>query len=140
MAFLAAAAPWLQAAGTIMSVVSNERGASSDARQLRTQAGQTRATSQRAANEERRRGRLLESRARALAAKSGAGVTDPTVIKLMDELSAEGEYRALTRMYEGETEAQSMELEARERKRASRGKSISTLLSGASTFASKYDN
>jgi hypothetical protein len=56
----------------------------------------------------------------------------------MADLSAEGEYRALTRMYEGETAAQSLELEATERRHAARGKSISTILSGAATFASKY--
>lgn len=138
MAWLAAYAPWLQAAGTVLSVASSERGASSDARQLRRLAGQDRATSQRAANEERRRARLLESRARAVAAKSGAGVSDPTVINLMADLSAEGEYRALTRMYEGETGAQSLETYATQRKRATRGQSIATVLSSASTFASKY--
>jgi hypothetical protein len=138
MAFLGKAAPWLQAAGTVLSVASNERGARADARQLRAMAGQERATSQRAAAEERRRARLLESRARAVAAKSGAGVSDPSVLNLMADLSAEGEYRALTRMYEGETGAQSLETEATQRRKAARGQSISTLLSGVATFASKY--
>lgn len=135
MAFLAAAAPYLKVAATVMSVASNERGASTDARRLRGMAGQERATAQRAAIEERRRAGLLESRARAVAAKSGGGVSDPSVIDLIGDISAEGEYRALTRMYEGETAAQSLELEAKERKRLARAKSISTILSGASTFA-----
>lgn len=139
MAWLAAAAPYLQAAGTVLSVGSNERGAKIDARRLRRLAGDERATSQLAAAEERRRARLLESRARAVAAKSGAGASDPSVLNLMADLSAEGEYRALARMYEGETGAQSLELEAKERRRAARGQSISTILSGAATFASKYD-
>lgn len=138
MAWLAAAAPYLQAGGSVLSVLSNEQGASSNARQFRYQAGQTRATSQRAAAEERRRARLLDSRARAVAAKSGAGVSDPTVVNLRGDISAEGEYRALTRMYEGETEAGSMEAQAGEVKRAARGKSIATILDAASTFASKY--
>lgn len=139
MAWLAAAAHYMQAAGTILSVVSNERGAKSDARRLRRMAGDERATSQRAASEERRRARLVESRARAVAANSGAGASDPSVLNLMADLSAEGEYRALTRMYEGETSAQSLEMEARERRRAARGQSISTILGGAASFASKYD-
>lgn len=138
MADLAKAAPFLQAGGTLLSVLSNERGASVENRRLRRLAGNERATSQRSAAEERRLARLMESRARAVAAKSGAGVSDPTVVNLMGDLSAEGEYRALTRMYEGETAAQSLELEGRERKRAARGQSIATVLSGASTFASKY--
>lgn len=138
MAWLAQAAPYLQAGGTLLSASSTLSGARSDARQMRTMAGQERAGSQRAASEERRRAALLESRARAVAAKSGAGVSDPTVVNLMADLEAEGEYRALTRMYEGETAAKSLELEASTRKKAAKGQAISTLLSGAATFASKY--
>lgn len=138
MAWLAAAAPYLQAGGTALSVLSNERGASIDEKRLRRMAGNERATAQRSAAEERRAARLMESRARAVAAKSGAGATDPTVLNIMGDLSAEGEYRALSRMYEGETAAQSLELEGKERKRAERGRSVATILSSAATFASKY--
>jgi hypothetical protein len=138
MAWLAAAAPYMQGAGTVLSVLSNERGAKSDAKQLRYAAGQTRASSQRAAAEERRRARLLDSRARAVAAKSGGGVGDPSVMNLRADIAAQGEYRALSRLYEGETEAGSLEVEAHERRRATRGRSIATILDAASTFASKY--
>lgn len=139
MAWLATAAPYLKLAGAGLSVLSNESGARSDASQLRSMAGQDRASSQRAAFEERRRAKLAESRVRAVAAASGAGATDPTVLNIMGDLSAEGEYRALTRMYEGETEAQSKEYQAKQIKRATRGQSISTVLnSGASFFATKY--
>lgn len=138
MAWLATYAPYLQAAGTVLSVASNERGAASDSRQLNRLAGQERATSQRAASDERRRARLLESRARAIGAKSGAAASDPTVLNLMADLSAEGEYRALSRLYEGDTGASSLEQEGIQRQRTTRGNSISTILTGAATFASKY--
>lgn len=139
MAWLAAAAPYVKMASTLLSAASIQNGASSDAAQLRRMAGSERATAQRASIEERKRVRLLESRARAVAASSGAGASDPTVLNVMADLEAEGEYRALTRLYEGETAAGSLELEAKERKRAARGKAISTILDGASTFASKYN-
>lgn len=135
---LVAAAPFLFGAGTLLTAQAGERAASIENQRLRRLAGSERATSQRAAIEERRRADIVQSRARAVSAASGAGATDPTVLKIMDDLSAEGEYRALTRTYEGETAAQSLELEGAERKRAARGRSISTLLSGASMFASKY--
>lgn len=138
MANLAKAAPFLQAGGTLLSVLSNEKGARIEAGRLKRLAGSERATSQRAAIEERRQARLMQSRARAVAASSGAGVDDPTVLNIMSDLEAEGEYRALTRMYEGETAAQSLDLEGKERRRAARGQSIATVLSGAATFASKY--
>lgn len=135
---LARAAPYLMGAGTVLSVLSGERAASSDARQLKRMAGDTRATSQRAAAEERRRARLLDSRARAVAAASGAGAGDLDVVNIRGDIQAEGEYRAMSRMYEGESEARSILQMGQSRKAAARGRSIATVLDSASTFASKY--
>lgn len=138
MAWLSAMAPYLQGAGTVMSVASNERAASSDASQLNYMAGQTRASGQRAAIEERRRATLVDSRVRALAASSGGGVSDPTVMNIRADIGAEGEYRALTQQYGADTQAQSLEYQGQARKVAARGRSISTVLDSANTFASKY--
>lgn len=138
MAFLTMAAPWLFAAGTAVSVLSNEAGARSDQKQLNRMAGSTRATAQRKGIDERRRAKLLDSRARAVAAASGAGASDLDVTNIRGDIEAEGEYRALTQMYEGETEAASLRAQGHELRRAARGKSISTVLGAGSTFAQKY--
>ena len=79
------------------------------AQQLEQQAGQERAASQRAAAQERRRLRRAQSRLQAVAGASGAGALDPTVLDLEGDLAAEGEFRALSRLFEGESEARNLE-------------------------------
>jgi len=58
--------------------------------------------------EEQRKKEMLHSRAIALAAASGGGVDDPGVVKVLSDLSAEGEYRAMATLYTGMTEAQGL--------------------------------
>jgi len=50
----------------------------------------------------------MESRAIAVAAASGAGVDDPTIVNLIGDLNAEGEYRVMSRLYVGEDEAEGL--------------------------------
>ena len=116
-----------------------------EAAQARQQAGQERATSQRAAFEKRRKTRLLESRALALAAASGAGAGDPTVENLLGDIGAEGEFRALSELFVGEERALGLETRAdlrsfegrQERRagdvarRASRGTAVAQVFAGA---------
>ena len=64
-------------------------------------AGQEQAVAQREALEQRRQGRFVSSRAQALAAASGAGALDPTVIDILGGIETEAELRALTALYEG---------------------------------------
>ncbi len=88
--------------------------AAADARalQLEQQAGQERAQSQRAAEEQRRRLDRAQSSLQARAAASGAGALDPTVLDIAGELEEEGEYRALAALYEGEEAGRGLEYSA----------------------------
>lgn len=70
-----------------------------EAGQLDTAANQAVGAGQRAAAEERRKGRLIQSRILALAA-AGGGASDPTVMNLMADAAGEAEYRALLAGYE----------------------------------------
>lgn len=133
------------AAGTLMQGASAKGAGRSEALQLEQQAGQDRASSQRAAEEPRRAARYMRSRVQALAAGSGAGATDPTVVNLENDIDAEGEYAALTAMYEGEDQARGKEFGAAVARKqgssaatASYLKAGSTLLSGASSWYDKY--
>lgn len=93
------------------------QAAAFEARQLKTQAGQERAAAQRRAEEEQRQARIAESRAIALAAASGAGgASDPGVARLLSQLGEEGEYRSLLALFEGESLARGLELDAKVRK------------------------
>ncbi|MER2514533.1 MAG: hypothetical protein ABTQ25_19325 [Nitrosomonas ureae] len=80
------------------------------AKQGRQIAGQERASSQRAAIEDRRKGRLAQSRATALAAAGGGTVGD--VSGIIGDLGAESEYSALTSLFEGDDRAQQLESQA----------------------------
>lgn len=132
------------------------RVATWQAAQLRQNAGQERAAAQREAIEERRRARLVMSRARALAGASGAGVSDPTITGILADLGTEGEMNAQTALWEGEEAARGLEAQAagaeyegalaksagafraRSARRAGMFNAVGSLLDGGSDFYTKY--
>lgn len=135
----------LSAFGSIREGKEAKKAADTEAARLRRQAGQTRASAQREALESRRMSRYAQSRAQALAAAGGGGASDPTVQNILADLAGEGEYGALTALFEGEERALGMEDTATAVQREGRAKRTSgylqaagTLLSGGSSFASKY--
>ena len=79
------------------------------ARAREQQAGQERAAAQRAYAEEQRRGRIVSSRARNIAAASGGSVFDPTVLDILGKIESEADYRAGAALYEGEERARGLE-------------------------------
>ena len=62
--------------------------------------------------EEERRKEFMHSRAIALAAASGAGVDDPTMVKLLGDLNAEGEYRVMSKLWAGQDDAAGLQFRA----------------------------
>lgn len=82
------------------------------AAQLNQNAGQSVAAAQRAAAEERHKSRLVQSRALAVAAASGAGASDPTTVNIISDIAAEGHYRGLMDMYAGEDKARLLRAQA----------------------------
>lgn len=83
-----------------------------EADQLDQQAGQSIAASQYDAIEQMRQTRLAQSRAIALAAAGGGGVTDVTVVNLLSRNAGEGAYRAALSLYKGEERARQLRLAA----------------------------
>lgn len=82
------------------------------AAQMRSQAGQVVAASQRAGDSEERKAKLLFSRALAVGAASGGGVSDPAVVKLLSNIAGEGSYRRAVSLYEGEDRARMLRMSA----------------------------
>lgn len=122
-----------------------KKSAFSEAKQLERRAGLTRASSQRAAVEERRDARYLASKARARAAASGAGVSDPTLVDIFADIDAGGEYNALARLFEGEEAARGDEFAAKIRRREGRAAKTAgkialaaSILDQGETFSGKY--
>jgi hypothetical protein len=58
--------------------------------------------------EERRIKERVEGRAISVAAASGAGIDDPTMVNLIGDLNAEGEYNVLARLYAGSDQAEGL--------------------------------
>jgi hypothetical protein len=142
---LAVAGTALSAGGTIIGSQAEGRELNLQATQLDAQAGRERATSQRQAMEERRQARLASSRGLALAAASGGGTDDPSVVNALASIEGEGEYRAMSALYSGEESAKGMEDEADARRRGAKStkaggliKAGSTILSAGSSLHGKY--
>ena len=148
-------APHAGAIGTIAGTMMQYRGARDAARaaeragqyeavQYEQNAGQAQAAAQRAAAEERRKSRFAQSRALALAAASG-GASDPTIVDIVADLAAEGTYRGLMDIYEGEDRARQMRMAAGAARcggavkaHAYREQANSSLLRGGMSLFTKY--
>lgn len=79
------------------------------AAQYEQKADESRAASQRTAEEKRLEGRLVQSSALARAAASGGSATDPTALHIGSEIAGRSEYLALTERYKGENQARGYE-------------------------------
>ncbi len=95
-----------------------------------------------AASQERKTNAVL-SRQQAVAAASGGGATDPTVLDLMGDTAAQGAYNSASALYEGFAAGRSLDEQAaidrfrgQQARRAGQISSMGTLLSGVSNFAS----
>jgi len=122
-----------------------KRAADFEAAQLQVRAGEVRALSQRQAEEERFGALLLQSRALAVAAASGAGASDPTVINAIAGLAKRGDYAARSRLYEGEATGRRYEgaaaarrYEGRQAKRAGETRALSTVLDAGLSLFDRY--
>ncbi len=145
MAWFAAAAPYVAAAGTVISADQQRRAgeiekmnAEFEGQQLERNANAAAADSQRDAIKARREARYAESRARALAAAGGGDASDPTVVRLIEGIQDEGEYNALTALYNGQSQYNSMNTAAKvvrgtgkAARNAGKTGAFSTVLSGA---------
>lgn len=152
MAQLALNPKTLMIASTVLSGVTSAAGglsarnaAEDEAGQLIDRARKRRAEANARMREELRQGRLNRSRAIAVAAASGGGVDDPTVQRVIADVDADANYRALMAMYQGSEEAIGYERAAKNRRREGRASLIAgglgaaqSVLSDVATIKSKY--
>jgi hypothetical protein len=102
------------AAGSAARRAGERQKAAADfqAAQLDQNANTSIAVSQRKAQETMRQTKLVQSRALAVAAASGGGASDPTIVRIIGRIAAEGAYREALDLYEGEDRARQMRLAA----------------------------
>jgi len=90
------------AAGTLASGIAANNQAKSEALAMEAQGREEFAASQRDAEVKKREGRIAMSRQQAVAAASGGGADDASIIKLMTRTASESDFNARTVMYGGE--------------------------------------
>lgn len=138
---MAAAIPLIGLALTAVSTVVTANNANNAAKLQAAQdiqsAGEARASSQRAAAVEQRKSAYIQSRAQAIAASSGAGAQDPTVVNTIGDIAGEGEYRALTSLYEGNSRANAYLNDAVAANAKGQDASTGAVVSGLSSIASQ---
>jgi hypothetical protein len=142
---LAIAGTAVKGVGTILSSRSQAKQLKSEAAQLDAQALTEQASSQREAVEQRRNARFAQSRALALAAAGGTSASDGDIEKIISDIAGEGEYRALSALYSGDEQADSLKAQARARRKEAKNvktagliSAAGTLLEGGSSIAGRY--
>lgn len=152
MAQLAAALPYIQAAGavvaagsTIASGIQAQKNSELQASQMVAKGKEESAIAQREAIQERKRAKFIQSRAKAVAASSGAGADDKTVNDIISDIGSEGEIRALNALYSGEARSRTLnagaitqQIEGRNKRAAANVGAAGTLLSSGSSLYQRF--
>jgi hypothetical protein len=139
-------------AGTALSVGGKvaggyaQKGAlDSAAAQLEQEAGQSVASGIQGAIQDRRRATYVASNARARTAAGGLTTTGTSAIANVGQIRGQGEYNALTALYQGEDRAQELDYRATGMRRSGSNavtsgwlSGISSVLSGGTSFYDKY--
>jgi hypothetical protein len=127
----------LSGAGTIAAGAAEKQSADFEAAQMDMKAKEEVAAAQRDAIAKRKEGEILNSRAQALAAASGAGAgTDaPTIVKLMGQTAGEADYNAQTAMYGGYSRAAGLRDSAKARRMSGNASLLGSVLGGFGSMA-----
>lgn len=132
----------LQSFGGFMGAMSHvmyglqaNRAAEFEAAQMREAGGQAVAASQRSAFEVQRQTDLVTSRALAVAAASGGGASDPTVVSIIARDAAQGAYQKAVALYQGQDRARYLDLEAAGREYSGRAELRNSLMVGGAQAA-----
>lgn len=135
----------VQAYGKVAGGYAQKTALDAGAAQLEQQAGQSIASGIQGAIQDRRRATYVASNARAATAAGGLATTGTSAVANVGGIRGEGEYRALTSLYQGQDRAS--ELDARASGMQTEGSNavksgwlsgMSSVLSGGSSFYDKY--
>ncbi len=130
-----------QATGQMMSGLSHlqygiqaNQAAEYEAAQLRQNAGQAMAASERQAFDVDRQAQYITSNAIATAAASGGGASDPTVVNLIARNAGEMAYRKAVTLYNGEDRSRALNMQADAREYAGKNAQANSLMVAGSQF------
>lgn len=133
------------AAGSIYEGNYENQAAKTESAQMLQKGDQEVALAQQEASAKRREATLANSRNLAVAAGSGAGASDPTVIQVMADVENQGVFNSLTEMYKGFSRRDDLIAGARARRTEGKNaqtagwiKGVGTIFDGAAGSASNY--
>jgi hypothetical protein len=117
-----------------------ERIAEIQAEQLKKQSIADKAEAVQTAKYERRKAEQLQSRVRALAAKSGSALSSTDIQNALSDIDEQGEYNALAALYSGYSSAGSKEYAATVAKAQGKQARASGYMKAASTILGEVQN
>lgn len=126
----------LSAAGAIQQGKAQEAALKAQAQAQEARAKEERAVASREAAKRAERAKQVLSRQQAVAAASGAGATDKTVLDIMSETAAEGDVQSRTALYEGEMRGRGLEYQAAIDRMNARQAKLSGFINAGSTVLS----
>lgn len=128
----------LSAGSTIYGGVRGLTSANATAKELKRKGDNELAVAQREAMRRQRETQLVVSRQNAVAAASGAGATDPSVIATEAKTQQEGDYNSMLDMYNGMVSRADLYHEAATTKKEGVGKLLGSFMDAGSTIYSDY--
>ena len=135
----------ISAVGTIMSGQAAAQAAEYQARQLEVKAAEEQAAAQREAIEQGKEGEYVQSRIQSVAAASGLGASDPTVLQLASDVAGETAYRKGMTRYGGLSRATGFRAAAEGARMTGQAQlmgsyfgAAGTLLEGGTSLYAKY--
>lgn len=137
MAQLAVPLAVISGGAQIIGGFQKKKAMDEEALEFERRAGESRATSQREAIDERRQARISANRAQAVGAASGSAGS-PDLINRIADIEGEGELNFLRALYEGNTASDRDLRQADVTRKAGKRQLISSILGGASTAASGF--
>lgn len=126
------------AGGAVLQGVQANAAAKAEAKRMKAEGDEAFATGQRKAMAARRQKDLVASRAKAVAAASGAGAEGGSVDAIMEGIEQQGEYNATVAFFEGNTQRQKMYANAASRRQSGKNAMTSSYLRGATSFYDTY--
>jgi len=130
----------VSAVGTIAAGQASRRDAEFQAKQLDIQAKAEFAAGQREAEEIERNKKLVLSRQQALAAASGMGADDPTIVTIAAETAGYGKYQELSALAAGEMRQRQAQYAAASARATGRADAAGAWFSGAGTIIGGFAN
>lgn len=122
------------AAGSVATGIAQKNAADYQAEQQEQAGKEAFAASQRDADQKRREATLVQSRQQALAAASGGGASDPTIVRLMTQTAGQGELNAQTELYKGDQQKRGLFDAANASRMSGNASLFGSFLDGAGTL------